>query len=148
MSWRPKVFMAFFQIQGCLLKFFLYLMPGAAHNWGEHGPGGDSLPDAWGGPQLRGTRPWGRRLQRSQPCTFRNHCPLRELLRHRHTSWLFNLSAKNKGAFVICTTQGACWDKERLERSTTTLLCCRHTSWLFSLFVNNKGVFKFLQEMV
>merc|ERR1712177_9309 len=50
----------------------------------------------WGslrdGQRWRGRRPWGRRLQRSRPCTCRSHCRRQAQQRPRHTSWLMELN--------------------------------------------------------
>ena len=62
-------------------------------------------PDAWGVQRLRGTRREGHRLRRIRLCTFRNRCPLQELLRRRRTYWLIK-SAKNshKVKLSLCST--------------------------------------------
>ncbi len=47
----------------------------------------ESLPGDGDVRRLRGRRPWGRRLRRIRPCTYRIHCLQPKLQPRRHTWW-------------------------------------------------------------
>ncbi len=62
-----------------------------------------NLPGDGGGRRWMGIQLLGHRLRRSRLCTCRSHCLLRELLRRRHTFWLFGGITERKKTGLVFT---------------------------------------------